>query len=70
MQKICIREALFPAPTLPQQQNILQVNLLFKPILISLHNCDEFNQMTYLKAGDLLLFSVGATVTTCKNQPS
>lgn len=40
-------------------------------ILISLHNCDEFNQMTYLKAGYLLLFSVGATVnTTCKNHPA
>lgn len=39
-------------------------------ILISLHNCDEFNQMTYLKAGYLLLFSVGATVnTTCKKPP-
>lgn len=40
-------------------------------ILISLHNCDEFNQMTYSKAGYLLLFSVGATVnTTCKNHPA
>lgn len=66
MQKICIRGGvLLPFFPLLWTAEHTKKLIFLQPILIYLHNSEEFNQFNqiiYLKADDLWLFSAGAMV--------